>query len=152
MLSEAKRQLALASYWLYRHENWWSTGKLPYTVKSTLKLLGAHLLRLVVVNLYEAIFSVAIDSMCSGWRDGRSWWVGGWGGRKGGRVQRETGKHWLRDDQFWEQYFQKHTVGDRRKAAGYKTVSMLGWNLRRHFPIFKFYNNSQVHGLHPIFL
>lgn len=32
------------------------TGKLPYTVKSTLKLLGAHLLRVVVVNLYEAIF------------------------------------------------------------------------------------------------
>ena len=24
------------------------------------------------------------------------------------------GRHWLGGDQFWEQYFQKHTVQDRR--------------------------------------
>lgn len=29
--------------------------------------------------------------------------------------EKEGGHVYLRDGQFWEQYFQKHTVGDKKK-------------------------------------
>lgn len=39
--------------------------------------------------------------------------IGGGGGPKGGSVWRGPGA-----DQFWEQYFQKHTVEDRKGEGG----------------------------------
>lgn len=41
---------------------------------------------------------------------------------KGKSMDRD---HWLGDDQFWEQYFQKHTVGDRKEQ---QSVSNLIWH------------------------